>query len=497
MNLLIIHPTPGLEREQPYLSACEILSDKGHNVVFAYNGLRLTSASTVPTEDFNQWVSENYQLIDSTDIATLEAKYPDSNLWLGVVSERRVENYSLLNGSYPTVVYGRDELIYLVKAIVLFYEYVIDKHKIQAVLAHHTDNIHSSLLFEMSRSRSFVSFLLFPDYYWNQSWYYLFDSKYFTSTNIKEYYVKALQEYDTMVLPRESEIVDYLNQRNRKDPSVSSKGVLPRLSLGANIQNSLRVLRRSGIRFFWRKPWIIEGYGHVHIFPSLKGFAIRSVNLLRNRHSRAFKKLLPDVPFVYFPLQRVPEAAMLSRATAYLNQLGLIQSISAALPAGYMLVVKDHPRSIGIHGPDFYRAMDKLPNVVVMEATYPNHQILDECDLVITIAGTLGFQQLMRGKPVVMFGRKFYELLDGVLRINDMNELPYKLKKYLRSEGIPEPEQMRKSLYAFIAAMLEYRYEVDADAKSLHRKPEVLAGLIDRMIEKELNWLVDRSVKEE
>jgi hypothetical protein len=174
----------------------------------------------------------------------------------------------------------------------------------------------------------------------------------------------------------------------------------------------------------------------------------------------------------------------------------MVQSLSAALPAGYVLVLKDHPRSSGIHPPSFYRAMTDLENVVVLDPTFSNHKILDKCQMVVTIAGTLGFQQLMRGKPIIMFGRKYYEELEGVIRIDDMNKLPYRLKSILAGTDLPDEEAMRRSLNAFIFALLNNKYEVDANVKTLHHKPHTLADLIDRMIDREVKPLVDQKRNE-
>ncbi len=95
-----------------------------------------------------------------------------------------VANYSLLKGSFRIIAYNYDQLNFLIKAIVIYYQWIFDRENIDAVVAHHPDNIHSTLIFEMCESRSQVPFLLFPDYYWQQERYCLFDSKYFTSTFI-------------------------------------------------------------------------------------------------------------------------------------------------------------------------------------------------------------------------------------------------------------------------------------------------------------------------
>jgi len=491
MNLLFLHPTPGLGRQHTYYEAAKRLHlEYGHKVVMAYNGPPSEEiGNDIAVVNFNEWSRVNSDRIHKTSLIELEGRYPKSNLWLGVVSERRVSNYSLLDGSYPTVKYTYNELLFLLKAIVLFYEELLVSHEIKAVLAHHPDNIHSTIIFEMCRSLPIITFLLFPDYYWNPRTNYFFDSKYFTSRRLLNCYQKNMEKYEDRVVPFEHVIQEYICERVRDDPAEKRNDVLPRLTMVKNFMNSIKVFKRKDIRIYLRKPNIVDGYGHVHLMTSVKAWMRRNINLIGNRFSSIFVTKLPSEPFVYFPLQRVPEAAMLVRATSYLNQQGIAQAISASLPSGYKLVIKDHPRNSGIHPVKFYKKLLELPNVVILDPRFLNSKILEQASLLITIGGTLGYQQLMRGKPIVMFGRKFYECLEGVIRINDLNDLPYILKKLLVFREIPDAERMKKSLYSYIAALHTLKYEAIGN-ESIHKDPDILAELIATMLEKDVKWLI-------
>jgi len=493
MNLLLLHPTPGLKRQRPYYrAALKIQERTGHKVIMAYNGPVIPDlGSDIPVYNFNAWVKPNRERIAATDILELEKKYPASNLWLAVVAERRVTNYSLLHGSYPTLRYDYEELIFLLKALVLFYEEIIRKHDIKVIFAHHPDNIHSSLLFEMALSNQTLPLLMFPDYYWDNHCYFLFDDKYFTSSTLTKCYQDNLADYDQRVKPLEAEIREYIARRVEEDPSEKRRDILPRLGLMNNAVNAFKTIRRQDLKFYVRKPEVVEGFGQVCLPTSIWSFLRRSVNLIRNRMSRIYATQLPTGPFVYFPLQRVPEAAMLSRATAYLNQQGVAQALSAALPAGFKLVIKDHPRSVGVHPPEYYAKLLELPNVIVMQATYPNARIFAKTALVVTIAGTLGFQRLLQGKPVVMFGRKFYECMEGVIRVADMNDLPYVMKRILVQGEVPEREAMRKSVYCFIGALLMNRYLSNQDLFKLRMDSDALGSLMSEMIEREVPGLLE------
>jgi len=328
---------------------------------------------------------------------------------------------------------------------------------------------------------------MFPDYYWDNNCHFLFDSKYFTSSTILECYRQNLADYDKRVMPLEKEIREYILRRVREDPAEKRKDILPRLGLLKNALNASKVLRRKDLNFYFFRPDVVEGFGQVCVPVSIKNFIHRSINLIRNRMSKFYATQLPNTPFVYFPLQRVPEAAMLSRATGYLNQQGIAQALSAALPAGFKLVIKDHPRSEGINPPEYYSKLLELPNIIVMHPTFSNAHIFAKTALVVTIAGTLGFQRLIQGKPVVMFGRKFYECIEGVIRVSDMNDLPYMMKKILVQNEVPDSEIIRKSVYCFIGALLKNRYFSNQRLSELHKDPEALSSLMSDMINREVS----------
>ena len=497
IKLLFLHPTPGLDRHQSYSEACKLLMDKRYEVIFAYNGPPVEGLrQDVTTYHFDSWCQSREAEIRALSVLDLERRYPQSNLWLAIVSERKFANYSLLENTFPTQYYPQEELEFFLKAVVLFYQELIDRHQIQVIFAQHPDNVHSTVLFEMGLSLPVVNFLSFPDYYWTQTSNFAFDTKHFISNPMLATYRDNLAHYDEKVAPREEEVKAFLAERIAKDPSKVRPKLFPKQSLIKNILGSWRGLRRKQMRTYWRRPPIVEGYGQIHLPTSMRAWVRKNWFVRRLRVARYFSDTLPEQPFVYFPLQKVPEAAMLVRASSYLNQQSLAQVLSAALPAGYKLVIKDHPRSMGIHPPAYYKKLLELPNVVIVKPGLPNEELLDRCALLVTIGGTLGYQQLMRGRPVIMFGHKFYECLEGAVRVDDLNELPYVLKDMLMFGKRPDAEAMRRSLFSYILTNLDHKFEAEDVAYALHFNPAAMSDLLDRMIRHEIWPLYQQRVRE-
>lgn len=467
------------------------MEQRGYETIFVYTGPEEPALKgKVKTYHFETWEAANRARIEAADIHELQGRYPESNLWLAIVAERRFSNFSLLDGTYAMPPYSLEEMLYYLKAVVLFYQELIDRHQIQMIFSQHPDNVHSEVLYEMGRSLDIENFLSFPDYYWVRTNYYLLNDKYFVSKPMLATYRDLMANYETKVKPMEGEIKALIDKQFSKDPSAQKvvQKLYPTPNLKFYFTGSAKSLKEPYKRVFWRKPGIVEGYDQTHIPTSVKAFIKRSWNAVRLSRKSWFTTELPKQPFVFFPLQKVPEATLLVRATGTLNQQSLVQHVAAALPPGYLLLIKDHPRVNGIHPPSYYEKMLELPNVRVMVPGFDNQQLFEHASLLVTVGGTMGFQQLMRNKPVVMFGRKFYECIEGVIRVDDMNTMPYLFKDILIHHKTPDPEKIRKSVYAYLLANKRHTHETDELNYKIHQNPEALSDLLDRMVQELLDY---------
>jgi hypothetical protein len=103
----------------------------------------------------------------------------------------------------------------------------------------------------------------------------------------------------------------------------------------------------------------------------------------------------------------------------------LIKSISRALPDGCSLFVKPHPHYCGSDlSVEFARTVSGCRNVRLIPHSSDSKKLLEACLGVITVSGTFGFEAMLYGKPVVVFGNPFYAEEGTVVRITDMMKLP-------------------------------------------------------------------------
>jgi len=148
------------------------------------------------------------------------------------------------------------------------------------------------------------------------------------------------------------------------------------------------------------------------------------------------RKIEKNTKFIYFPLHYEPERSLLLVAPFYRNQLTVISQIARSLPVDYQLYVKEHAvmylnawRDIS-----YYKKLLDIPNVRLVHPTVNHEELMKNCSLLITIAGTAGLEVSFYNKPVIVFADVSYTMLPSVYRLKNIEELPQAIKVMLKKE---------------------------------------------------------------
>ena len=146
-----------------------------------------------------------------------------------------------------------------------------------------------------------------------------------------------------------------------------------------------------------------------------------------------------SAPFVYFPLQIMPERTILISSPFNTNQIEIIRHISKSLPIGYKLCVKEHPVQIirEWRKTSFYNEILSIPNVQFLHYSIKTVDIMKKCSLVITINGASGLEAAIHKKPSILFSDFSYSILPSVHQIKSIDELPTAIRLSLRKKGDP------------------------------------------------------------
>lgn len=154
-------------------------------------------------------------------------------------------------------------------------------------------------------------------------------------------------------------------------------------------------------RQWWRRPDLV-------LNKALCYYAYRSLWKAPKRGDR----------FAAFFLHFQPERTTLPESYGFGQQLGAIVALAAALPREMVLYVKEHPSTYtnlcqwDERLPFWYRRLTQVPNVRLLPLDTDPYALIDSSECVATIAGTIGGEALIRGKPVIAFGRGALSLVD-------------------------------------------------------------------------------------
>jgi hypothetical protein len=115
-------------------------------------------------------------------------------------------------------------------------------------------------------------------------------------------------------------------------------------------------------------------------------------------------------PVVYFPLGYFPEATIdyWIEDRRILDYQNMVLRICALLGRHFLVVVKEHLHMLGARSPEFYRAVRDIPGVVSVPPLEFSNDVINQSDLVLMGAGSIGVEAYIRGKPIASFCARSY-----------------------------------------------------------------------------------------
>jgi len=150
----------------------------------------------------------------------------------------------------------------------------------------------------------------------------------------------------------------------------------------------------------------------------------------RGEYARLTKPADMDLLYVYLGFHSQPERTTSPQADVYVDQILMAKTIAAALPEGWLLYVKEHPMQWVISRGDYsayryrgyYEEIAKIPNVRLVPIETNTFHLMRHARAVATATGTLGWEALLRGLPVLMFGYAWYRYAAGVSHIKSTDD---------------------------------------------------------------------------
>jgi len=230
--------------------------------------------------------------------------------------------------------------------------------------------------------------------------------------------------------------------------------------------------------------FIFSGNAHTHPFSRdriRRAWFQAHLSFRRVTQSNKYcSSTLPDqCNCVYFPLQFEPEASTMVLAPWHTNQIAVIEALAKALPAGFILVVKEHASMRGGRPKNFYRQIAAIPRTILVGDERAGLWWIGQAKLTTVISGTSAWEAVRLGKPVLVIGdTPFLAIGEGMFHEPCLAKLAGALKK-----AIQQPPASDESLELFLAALR---------ASSFEMKPSLLWGrYADHAADQQRNAVVD------
>ena len=169
--------------------------------------------------------------------------------------------------------------------------------------------------------------------------------------------------------------------------------------------------------------------------------AMRTKRRLRKQYKEiARTKPLDDSKFCFLALHYQPERNSLPLGGLYVDQINMIEQIAHCLPDDWTIVVKEHNMQFDYwklgqkaRNDNFYTALASNPRVRVADLDCNSVDLINQSQCVATIAGSVGWQALNLGKPVLVFGAAWYSGLPNTFNVEGIKSIKIAFDKIVQN----------------------------------------------------------------
>jgi len=231
---------------------------------------------------------------------------------------------------------------------------------------------------------------------------------------------------------------------------------------------------------------------------SITLFEKKRQQVILNKKTATYKKKYLDLvnknvdftqKYVYVPLHYQPEASTLPLGDVYDDQVLMIGNLSAALPEGWKIYVKENiiqwkrPRaSLGRYY-NYYDQILSHKNLELLSPHISSFELFQSCRAVATVTGTAAWEGILRKKPALLFGYTWFMDCEGVFSVDGVESCKRALEKIEEGYSINE-DHIIKFLGAIekvsIKGYAHSRFASGADIT----EEENVKNIVDKLVEK-------------
>ncbi|MBV4530503.1 hypothetical protein HU719_003585 [Pseudomonas sp. SWRI107] len=161
-------------------------------------------------------------------------------------------------------------------------------------------------------------------------------------------------------------------------------------------------------------------------------------------------------PKVFIPLQMFPECTVdyWCQDLRVIDYYAVLDRLLDTLSKRFNVVIKEHPSVMGNRPTGFYSRLAKDPRVTVVPTYTPSNLVLKEADAVLVWTGSVGFESILRGKPVFGLAKPFYASGERFMTIDMEPDLDAMAEHIAHCQANPISVDEQNAILGHLASQL-------------------------------------------
>jgi hypothetical protein len=285
---------------------------------------------------------------------------------------------------------------------------------------------------------------------------------------------RAAEEYIKVFVESKGEVVRHFEKKKTVQiAKVKRMGFLPRYNkldlLVPLVYDCYDINYLKGVHsfikfFLWKRIRSLRRLYYYHfVYPSLE----------------KSQRMIQGEKYLFYPIQYPRESRIVIRAPQFFRQERFVELVAKALPEGYSLFVKDHPSRVGDLPYGTVERISRIKEASWLHPKLKTYEIVKNCDAVVTINNTPGFEALLYGKPVIILGGASYSWYGLTKNVEDPS--PSKVKRAILEairDGVDE-RLLISQVSGILKASLPGSY-YDLSHKSISRWADYILDFKER-----------------
>ncbi|MDO8861664.1 hypothetical protein Q6D67_08115 [Haliea sp. E1-2-M8] len=290
--------------------------------------------------------------------------------------------------------------------------------------------------------------------------FYVEYGMYYQWGRCQERYISFLENGvpDDILIKAEAKLNEIVNKKRSPEATEryieSGKGSLSHRVSITRLVDSLR--RTMNVLFSHRESWNPKSLpiSSNNVFLSL--FDLLAQALVKRQLEKMVLKQIPqDRKYAGFFLHVQPEHTVEGVAFEYRDQAATARNIAAALPAGMLLLVKDHVAMAGNRPIAFYNELSNCANIKLLDHNVSPYDVVCNSTVMFTLSGSVALECMYVGKPAIVLGRIYHTAFRGIYPAGDIRDLAELVGEVLNGNC---PAATRNEAIVALAAMYAASY---------------------------------------